>query len=181
MNRQKQIQSHKQFAQLVIETKGARIFTARAVTDRSASKAKSAPQVLQEMIFQGRVGQDYERTVNARLVAEGKAPSFKAKPLPWGKHVLDSKGNKTGLIEHKGAFYMQSEVFRALGTKRFYLDGKLVSEEIAAPFMKAKSAPSARQAEAGLSQEREYKPRSFKFDSIKEISFAGKRIELATV
>jgi len=173
---EKTVLTHSQFANLVLSGKGAPFVAARTITNVSKSKAKSAPVVTRESVIGARTGWNYANTVNARLEREGKEKTFKAKPRTWGKPIMRASGAVSGLITHKEKLYITLEVLKSYKTEKFFLDGKPATREEVEPFMREKAPAPATQSAV----EKKTYPKDYKFDSIREISYNGQKIELVT-
>jgi hypothetical protein len=89
--------------------------------------------------------------------------------LPWGKWWIDNK-----IIEHKGQFYLRCYLDRESDEKpevRYFVDGKPATDEqlkdIDAFEIKTQDAiGSGRQANEGLSAEKQVIPQNVKFENI---------------
>ena len=105
---------------------------------------------------------NYQRTVNARRVREGKRPNFVSNPIPWGEwfdnHLLIRKDDN---------LYLRVHVVR---TKEWYFrQGKLIPFKRIKLFLKKKKK-SSRQRLANP-----VKVRTYGLSTIKRISFGGNR------
>jgi hypothetical protein len=61
------------------------------------------------------VNLDYVKATNNRLKKEGKEPTFKAKPLPWGEWLAPKK-----IITHNGKCYLRMYEFKGAKHKTMY-------------------------------------------------------------
>lgn len=109
---------------------------------------------------------DYERAVNRQLVREGKAPKFESAPRAWGKLMTG-----TGLVVHKGRFYVQIKVQNVLESGYYYdNDTQLTTEEV----VKLKEFLPKRVEGARQGTESPVIIRDYAVDNIKEARMMGK-------
>lgn len=170
-----------QFINFIKSIKGCQFINLIALTD--------ADMYLRNNPYKGRVQKhitatlqvnyDYEKAVNNRLQREGNEPAFEAYSLPWG-HWLEGMVNK--VLEHKGKHYLRTYLMRNNPHLEvvYLLDGKPVSENeynLIKEFLKP-SSTSNRQTQHGLDDELQVKPRTFSFESIKEITINHTKIVL---
>lgn len=73
----------------------------------------------------GKIGMDYTKIVNDKLVEEGKEPDFEAKKLPWGEYALDNL-----IIQHGENLYLRAYSENTINLIYKYKNGDLVEEEI---------------------------------------------------
>ena len=113
-------------------------------------------------------GYSYQNAVNNRIDGD---KTFTAEPLKWGEWLVPNK-----VITHKGKLYARFyKVDNGTAPSVMYLiDGVVATEEqeqVIKTYLVA-PAPSARQAEVGLT-EHQVKPRDFAFDSIIGLAVNG--------
>lgn len=110
------------------------------------------------MLFTNKKSSGYENMVKRRLEQEGKDPSsFVLGKLAWGERIPESP-----IIEHKGAYYLQT-IFLAAGKSTYFLDGQPIAKEDIIG-LDDKDVGSGRQ---GLEDENKVVVRTYKFDSIR--------------
>lgn len=170
--------TREQFVEYVKDIKGCRFVNVIAITD--------ADMYLRNNPYRGRVKKftitpmqinyDYETAVNNRLKKLGEEPNFKADKLPFGSWL---KGFENKIIVHKDEFYLRTYCVKNKHPKTFYLlDGVLVTKEQMADikeWLKPTSA-SDKQSNAGLEEEYQVKPRTYKFESLIAITIKHTRI-----
>lgn len=100
------------------------------------------------------VNLDYVKATNNRLIKEGKEPTFKAKPLPWGEWLVPKK-----IIAHNGKCYLRMYEFKgAKHETEYFVNGKPATEHQIATikeYERSKHKPSNTQ---GLTRENEVRP-----------------------
>lgn len=172
--------TYSQFTAYLATIKGCQFMNVVAITDPD--------MYLRNNPFRGRVkkvtitpmqmGYSYENAVNNRLDREGCEADFKAEPLSWGAWV---KGLENKVIEHKDMFYLRTYCVRNARPRTFYLlDGHLASTKEYAEFSQyfKPSSTSAKQSEAGLEEDKQVKPRNYKYSSLVAVTLNHTRIIL---
>ena len=149
----------------LIERKGSTFVAFRALTEAQKSKAKDAEKVYKLSWVNGIFNFNYENSVNNQIEREGKEIEFTAKPRQWGRHVA------LGVIEHKGRYYLQVKVERALAKPRFFWRGRNVAKAMVAHLLRESSA-------SNQPCDKEIVCRDYSIDNLISISMDGKRYRL---
>lgn len=141
-NKTNQIVTRQELKDLLATQKGATMVTIISHTDPATRKGDKG-KVVKQSTTNGVINWNYEGSVNRQQKREGGEGTFQAKPRKWGQKI-----EGTCLIEHKGNYYLELKVERALKAEYFERrpDGSLVAttkEAIAAILPKKRSsAPS---------------------------------------
>jgi hypothetical protein len=122
------------------------------------------------------INYDYEKAVNNRLEKEGKEGNFSADKLPWGSWV---KGMENKIILHNDNYYLRTYCIPGKKIQRIFLiDGRLATanekEELENWLKPAEK--SEKQKNAGLSAEKEVKPRTYQFGNLLSVKINHTRI-----
>jgi hypothetical protein len=170
--------SRSQFVEFVRNLKGCQFVNIMALTD--------ADMYLRNNPYRGRVqkftitpmqfGYDYETAVNNRLAREGKEANFTADKLPWGSW---GEGMKNKIIVHNDNYYLRTYCIPDKKIQRIFLiDGRLATaneiEELENWLKPAEK--SEKQKNAGLSAEKEVKPRTYQFGNLLSVKINHTRI-----
>ena len=178
--------TYSQFTAYIATIKGCQFMNVVAITDPDMYKKSQVDNTPNPFI--GRVKKvtitpmqfnySYENAVNNRLDREGCEADFKAEPLSWGAWV---KGLENKVIEHKDMLYLRTYCVRNARPRTFYIiDGHLASTEEYKEFSQffKPSSTSAKQSEAGLEEEKQVKPRNYKYSSLVAVTLNHTRIIL---
>lgn len=176
------VMTESQFLEYLNNVKGCQFVNVIALTDADMNKGRGKNKnpyygrVKKFTITRMQFGYNYVNAVNNRLEKEGKERTYTGEKLPWGKWETFNK-----IIKHDGAYYIRTyNVPKHIGHTCYFLDGERLTceqvEEIK-PFLKEDSF-SQKQAEAGLEEERQVKPKNYKFSSLVGITINGVRITL---
>jgi hypothetical protein len=123
------------------------------------------PNALKQTFVNGMIGYDYENSVNARLLREGKAADFKAQSRKWGVRV------NACLVEHKGEHYLTILPKRTVATARFYdpLNGSRIAKAILAPHIPKQDKGAIAESQ-GVEVEHIVQPRDYKISGIQRLA-----------
>ena len=122
-------------------------------------------------------GGSYEERVNEALVADGSAGTFKTSELTWGEWAVQGR-----IIKNGDKLYVRVYVNRDNKPEvRYFVDGKEATpqqKEMIRDFTPEKGG-SAKQANEGLSEEKQVIPNNIDFDKIITIEVDGTEYEIA--
>ena len=177
--------THSSFVAMLSALKGAAIVGITARTDSKARKTGNPfGTIFKTVRAVGFVGADYGGAVERQGARVGvDASAFEAAPLPWGQWLADAMGK---VITHKGSFYLRTQTTpgqrkRQAAKVLGYVsaDGTVLERSEVAPFLPAPSV-SRKQAAVGVGMEaaEQIMVRTYAFESIKRVRFAGETFEL---
>ena len=124
-------------------------------------------------------GASYEERVNEALVSDGSAGTFKGGALTWGEFVKGAEGR---VIEYNGKYYVRCYINRANKSEvRYFVDGKDATEQQIKDIkdFTPNKVGSAKQANEGLSEDKQVIPNNVDFDKIITIEVDGVEYTIA--
>lgn len=174
-----------QFIDKLRALKGAAIVGITARTDAKARKTGNPfGTIFKTVRTVGFVGADYGAAVVREGARQGAdAGAFEAASLPWGEWLENAVGK---VITHKGGFYLRTQstpgqrkrqAAKVLGYVS--ADGTVLERAEVEPFLPTPSV-SRKQAAVGVGREaaEQIMVRTYAFDSIKRVRFAGETFQL---
>jgi len=173
--------SQSQLLDLIKSTKGAAIVGILAETDAKARKTGNPfGKIFKTVRAVGFCGADYGNAVLNEGLREEKQIDFVPDSLPWGEWLVAGK-----VITHKGELYLRLQTTasqrsrqpaKVLGYRAE--NGRFLSFEQVKPFLPEKRE-SEKQIEAGIDTGKTVMVRTYKFNSLKVIRYAGQSYRLA--
>lgn len=124
-------------------------------------------------------GGSYEERVNEALVSDGSAGTFKAAGLTWGEFV---QGSNNRVIEYNGKFYVRCYINRDNTSEvSYFVDGVPATDQQVADIkaFTPEKKESAKQANEGLTAEKQIIPNNVSFDNILVIEIDGTEYEIS--
>ena len=124
-------------------------------------------------------GASYEERVNEALVSDGSAGTFKGGALTWGEFVKGAEGR---VIEYNGKYYVRCYINSANKSEvRYFVDGKDATEQQIKDIkdFTPNKVGSAKQANEGLSEDKQVIPNNVDFDKIITIEVDGVEYTIA--
>lgn len=121
-------------------------------------------------------GGSYEERVNEALRADGSTNEFKGGALKWGEWFVQNK-----IIMHQDQFYVRVYVDKDnTPNVQYFVDDKPATDEQVKTIkeFEVKSSGSAKQANEGLSEEKQIIPNNIRFDTIITIEIDGVEYEI---
>lgn len=172
--------NYAQFLHLLSQPTGARPVGLTTYTDSKARKTGNPfGQIFKHCRSVGFVGAHYESAVNRQLRREDKEGNFSGESLPWGEWLVPNK-----VISHKGEYYLRVQTSPGQRQRQparvlaYYApNGEAIPKTVARSYITV-SAPSAKQAGAGLTSESEIMVRTYKFSSIRRVRINGETYRL---
>lgn len=164
-----------QALEILVNRNGAVIASFGTLTDSKARKTGNPfGTIMKTARFTGIVGADYEKMVQRQEVKVTGQETFQTQSLPWGEWV---KGKEGKVISHKGKLYLRISFPPNVNQPKARITyrtegGRFVPKKKALEFIPT-PAPSRRQAEVGVEEEKEVKVRTFSLDSIRYIKVNG--------
>ena len=170
--------THSQFAQRLADTKGVALVGMSTLTDAKARKTGNPfGPIFKQCRGVGLVGADYQASVNREGNRQGVDANFESEKLPWGEWMIQGK-----VIRHNGQLYLRTQ--SSPGQRRKSpvriiayrnASGQFLPSDKVKPFI-PESRESDKQQKSGL--EKTVWVRTWGFNSIKKIRFAGQTYEL---
>jgi hypothetical protein len=143
----------------------------QAETDPRMRKTNNpfAGSVVKRATSRGLINFHYGNAVNNQREREGIEEEFNAQPRRWGTRI-----EKTPLIEHNGAFYIEVKVEGVVDAPTFINveSGEEIAKETLQEWLPARSKPTTQ------GTEKEIMVRDFKVDSITQINMYGEEFEV---
>jgi hypothetical protein len=121
-------------------------------------------------------GGSYEERVNEALRADGSTNEFTGSGLRWGEWFIQNK-----VILYQGQFYVRAYVDKGnTPDVEYFVDDKPATEQQIKDIkeFEIESSGSAKQANEGLSEEKQIIPNNIRFDTIVTIEIDGTEYEI---
>lgn len=131
-----------QFANIVLERKGAQIVTLTTATEPRLKRSNPFGPITKISVVNGVINFNYQNAVNKQREREDKETDFVSQPRTWGQKIAH-----TPFIEHNGKYYLTIKVEKTQSPTYVDSNGHEINVSDLIPHMYAQSESSRQDVE----------------------------------